>query len=293
LHREDAKSAKNLCVLYVFVVKNEVGMKQHWWKIVALLALGGCLARRAARPVRRVAHRGGAADAPENTLVAFRGAAAAGIGTWELDVQLTTDGALVVFHDETLDRTTDGTGPLAGHSLAALQALDAGAWFGPGWAGERIPTLDAVIALARSQVDGGARLLIEIKSPHLYPGIERRLLAVLATEAYADRVLIMSFDSDSLARVRALDPTLPLCHLTGDKPRFPRHPAADAEVLGPPWQLLALNPGIIFAAHRAGRQVYTWTVNSRLAAAWLRVCGLDGLISDRLDLLRGVRERAA
>ncbi|MDQ2808086.1 MAG: glycerophosphodiester phosphodiesterase [Chloroflexota bacterium] len=264
-------------------------MKQHWGKIVALLAIG-LLIRRAQRPVRRVAHRGGAADAPENTLAAFRGAGAAGIGTWELDVQLTTDGALAVFHDETLDRTTDGSGPLAGHSLAELQALDAGAWFGPGWVGERIPTLEAVITLARGQAGGGAQLLIEIKSPHLYPGIERRLLDVLAAEAYADRVLIMSFDGDSLARVRALDPSLPLCHLTGAELRFPRHPAAAAEVLGPPWPILALNPLIILAAHRAGRQVYTWTVNSRLAATWLRVCGIDGIISDRLDLLRAVRE---
>ncbi len=261
-----------------------------WWQIAAGLAIAAGLVGRARRPVRRVAHRGGAADAPENTLAAFRGAATVGLGTWELDVQLTRDGALVVFHDETLDRTTDGAGPLAGHSLAALQALDAGAWFGAQWAGERIPTLDAVIALARSRPGGAAWLLVEIKSPHLYPGIERRLLAVLAAERYADRVLIMSFDGDSLARVRALDPALPLCHLTGEAVPFPRRPAADAEVLGPPWPILALNPLIIWAAHRAGRQVYTWTVNHRLAAVWLRVCGIDGIISDRLDLLRALRE---
>ncbi|HUS16412.1 MAG TPA: glycerophosphodiester phosphodiesterase family protein, partial [Chloroflexia bacterium] len=110
-----------------------------------------------------VAHRGGASTAPENTLAAYRNAQAAGILTWEMDVQLTTDGRLAVFHDDTLDRTTDGSGPLAGHSWDELAALDAGSWFGPQWRGERIPTLEDVIALARDAPDGGARLLIEIK----------------------------------------------------------------------------------------------------------------------------------
>ncbi|HUS17817.1 MAG TPA: glycerophosphodiester phosphodiesterase, partial [Chloroflexia bacterium] len=168
-------------------------------------------------------------------------------------------------------------------------ALDAGSWFGPQWRGERIPTLEDVIALARDAPDGGARLLIEIKSPHLYPGIEERLIAVLEAENYADRVLIMSFDGSSLERMRALAPHLPLCHLLGERSLLPGPPAADAEVLGPMWQLLAMNPLAVARAHRAGRQVYCWTVNSARGLAWLRLCGVDGIISDRLDLLQQLR----
>ena len=232
-----------------------------------------------------VAHRGGAAQGPENTLGAFRNALAAGIPNWEMDVQLTTDGALAVFHDETLDRTTDGSGPLLGHSLAELKALDAGAWFGEAWRGERIPTLEEVIALARDAPGGGARLLIELKSPRLYPGVEQALIDVLRAEDYLDRVLIMSFEGDSLERVRALDPDLPLCHLWDGNPFQPPPAAADAETMGPMWQLAALNPLSVLRAHEEGRTVYTWTVNSAAALGWLRFCGVDGIISDRLDLL--------
>ncbi|MGI8589328.1 MAG: glycerophosphodiester phosphodiesterase [Chloroflexia bacterium] len=237
------------------------------------------------REIRGVAHRGGAATAPENTLAAFRGALAAGVFAWEMDVQLTADGALAVFHDETLDRTTDGSGPLAGRTLAELKALDAGSWFGARWAGERIPTLEEVIALAKTAPGGGARLLIEIKSPHLYPGIERRLLAALAQQDYAGPAMIMSFDGASLVRMRKLAPHLPLCRLLAGGALFPGRPAANAEVIGPSWQAAALNPMLIFSAHRAQRLVYAWTVNDRRAALWLRLCGVDAIISDRLDLL--------
>ena len=256
------------------------------------LALGYGLARWLSRPLplpERVAHRGGAADAPENTLASFRNAMAAGIPNWELDVQLTADETLVVFHDETLDRTTDGQGPLAGHTLAELKRLDAGSWFGPEWRGERIPTLTEVIALARSAPDGGARLVIEIKSPHLYPGIEECLLDLLRAENFMDQVLIMSFDGDSLERVRELAPELPLCYLTGEDSFWPQEPPANAEIIGPKWQLIALNPLVIVLAHRAGRQVFTWTVNSDLGLRWLRLWGVDGITSDRLDLLQSIR----
>ena len=236
----------------------------------------------------RVAHRGGAADAPENTLPAFTQARDAGIPTWELDVQLTTDDALVVFHDETLDRTSTGHGPLAGHTLAELEQLDAGAWFDSRWQGTRIPTLEQVIALAHTAPHGGARLLVEIKSPHLYPGIERRLLSVLDTAGYTDRVIVMSFDGSSLARVRELAPVVPLCHLTGPSVLLPLHPAADAEVVGPYWQVPAFDPLVIALSHRAGRMVYPWTVDDLAAARWLRFWGIDSITSNRLDVLQAL-----
>jgi len=255
--------------------------------VLASVALRRRLRRARAAPAA-VAHRGGAATAPESTLAAYRGALAAGIPNWELDVQLSSDGALMVFHDETLDRTTDGHGPLGARTCAALQTLDAGGWFGAAWRGERIPTLAEVIALARTRPGCPARLVIEIKSPHLYPGIEQALLTALTAADFAGQVLIMSFDGASLERVRALAPHLPLVHLRGENSRWSRRPAAQAEMIGPRWQMLALQPWAIPRAHRAGRQVYTWTVNSLLGLRWLRLWGVDGIISDRLDLLRQI-----
>src|SRR3990172_9877913 len=92
-----------------------------------------------------IAHRGASGSCPENTLAAFRRAAALGADMIELDVQLTRDGEVVVIHDWTLDRTTSGTGPVRACSLAELRRLDAGAWFDAAFAGERVPTLGEVL----------------------------------------------------------------------------------------------------------------------------------------------------
>src|SRR5689334_16427508 len=233
--------------------------------------------------VELVAHRGGAATAPENTLAAFQAAAAAGVLSWELDVQRSRDGELMVFHDDTLDRTTTGSGLLGDYSYIELARLDAGSWFGAQWRRERIPTLREVIALAQ---DVGARLLIELKSPARYPGIEAQVVDLLARTGFAPHCMILSFDAAALARVHALAPTLPLDlnyvgRVFGPPPAVP-----DLRAVGPEWHLLAANPARVRAAHAAGHQVYTWTVNSPAALRLLREIGVDGIISDRLDLLR-------
>lgn len=97
--------------------------------------------------VRVIAHRGASSDAPENTMAAFERALELGADGFEFDVQLTSDGHPVVVHDTMLDRTTNGTGPVFHASLAEVRSLDAGSWFGPDFAGERVPTLEEVLAL--------------------------------------------------------------------------------------------------------------------------------------------------
>ncbi|HET6220602.1 MAG TPA: glycerophosphodiester phosphodiesterase family protein, partial [Dongiaceae bacterium] len=96
---------------------------------------------------RVIGHRGAAAYAPENTLEGLREAARRGAGWVEFDAKLTGDGVVVLMHDDTLDRTTDGTGPVAETSYAEISHLDAGAWFGPAWRGARVPTLADALAL--------------------------------------------------------------------------------------------------------------------------------------------------
>src|SRR5262245_24640882 len=111
-----------------------------------------------------IAHRGASSYAPENTFSAFELALSLGACELELDVQETADGELVVIHDDTVERTTNGTGAVTGHTLAVLQGLDAGAWFDRRFAGERIPTLDRMLERYSSR----ARLHIELKGRTLH-----------------------------------------------------------------------------------------------------------------------------
>ena len=108
-----------------------------------------------------LAHRGYSAKAPENTMAAFELALAVGADGIELDVHMTRDGEIVVIHDDTLDRTTNGKGPVSDQTMAELRELDAGSWFSPEFAGERIPTLKLVLELIK---DKDVLLNIEIKT---------------------------------------------------------------------------------------------------------------------------------
>jgi glycerophosphoryl diester phosphodiesterase len=149
-----------------------------------------------------IAHRGASAYAPENTVAAFDLALGMGARHLELDVEATSDGHIVVIHDDTVDRTSDGSGPVTGHTLEALQGLDAGSWFGARFAGERIPTLDAVLDRYR----GRAHLHAEIKgrSPHL----ARRTADLVRQHGMVDGVTVTSFQIGRLEEVRAHAPEL-------------------------------------------------------------------------------------
>lgn len=148
------------------------------------------------------AHRGASRLAPENTVAAFEAAMASGAVALELDVQLTSDDELVVIHDASLDRTTSGHGAVRSLNAAEINGLDAGAWFSPEFAGERIPTLDQVLESTK----GRARLNIELKDTRTDRIAERVIETVRAHDAI-DRVVVMSFDLDAVlaAKHRAPD----------------------------------------------------------------------------------------
>ena len=260
------------------------------WPIwLAALAGGYALTRRRLSQARQrnitlVAHRGGALEAPETTAAAYNNALSLGFNALELDIQMTKDGELVAFHDDTVDRTTDGAGPVADKTLAEIKALDAGSWFGAKWAGEKVLTFREVIDIAKTGPDGGARLLVELKSPRLYPGIEQQMIDTLEDTGYMDKVMVMSFDGASLEKVRELRPQLPLCFLLSPTEHTPEV-AARAEVIGPLWQVPALNPLWIPIAHRDGHRVSVWTVNSELAMLALSLFGVDMITTDRPSVL--------
>ena len=160
-------------------------------------------------------HRGASGVAPENTLPAFDLARRMGADGVELDVQLSADGRLVVIHDETLDRTTTGSGPVAARTLDELRTLDAGRGLA-GYAGARIPTLDEVFELF-----AGTPVVVNVElknSVVAYPGLEEKVLALVAAAGMADRVLLSTFNHLSLVRLVELDAAVSV-------DEHPEHPA--------------------------------------------------------------------
>ena len=158
------------------------------------------------KPPWFIAHRGYRAKYPENTLVAFRAALEAGVQMIELDVVLSRDRKLVVIHDATLERTTNGAGAVGDHTLAQLKQLDAGGWFHPRFAGEKLPELYEVLDLA----DGRVFINIEIK-PHAYEShhppdaVEQQIIDLIDRRKITDRVLLSSFDLSLLQHLATLE----------------------------------------------------------------------------------------
>ena len=165
--------------------------------LTTLLFIGGNVSA-ASKDVETIAHRGASGYAPENTMAAFEKAVDMKADYFELDVQMTKDGKLVVIHDTSVDRTTDGSGMVKDLTLEEIHNLDAGSWFGEEFANERIPTLGEVL----DEFRGKSGILIEIKSPSLYPGIEEKIAAELSArnldKPNNNKIIVQSFDQESV-----------------------------------------------------------------------------------------------
>jgi glycerophosphoryl diester phosphodiesterase len=236
-----------------------------------------------------IAHRGASGRAPENTHAAFAAALALGARAIELDVQLSADGELVVIHDETLDRTTDGTGPVGDRTAAELVRLDAGAWFGPEYRGERIPRLADVLAQLGAHPGGPPLLNVEVKSARDHGAIEPKLAALVAAEDAAAWVVCSSFHWAMLRALRAAAPWARLGVLCDEDPR-PRGLAVAAEVgaeaviPGRRW----VDAGVVAAAHARGYAVWVWTVNEPGEMRRLAALGVDAVFSDFPERFAGL-----
>jgi len=150
------------------------------------------------------AHRGYSAVAPENTLAALEAALAAGAHVAEIDVRLTRDGQLVLMHDATLGRTTDGRGPVSALTLAEIRTLDAGRWFDRKFAGTRVPTLDEVLAWSRGRLG----ILVELKNcPERHPKFIAEIIAAIERQNATDFAIPAGFDHPSLAEIHRRRPT--------------------------------------------------------------------------------------
>jgi len=239
------------------------------------------------RPLN-IGHRGASGLAPANTLAAFRAALDLGIDGVELDAQRCRTGEVIVMHDLTVDQTTNGTGPVKSLSLAELKALDAGSWFDARFAGERVPTLAEVLDLI------GDRLLVNVELKSFSPrtdGLEAEAIRLIRERGLERTVLISSFNPFALWRTRRLAPDLKLGLLYAhDLPVYLRkmwlaflsHP----EALHPDYTLV--DEALVTRAHARGQQVNTWTVNEPAEMRRLIALGVDGIITDRPDVLAKV-----
>jgi glycerophosphoryl diester phosphodiesterase len=171
-----------------------------------------------------IGHRGFPSRAPENTLASFEAALDLGVDGLELDVHLSRDGHLVVIHDQNLARTTDGQGLVHEHTLAELKALDAGRWYGPDFAGERIPSFEEVLDLV------GRRVPLQVEIKGATEGVTEATLAALDARGLLGTVMITSFQLQRLPLVRKLAPSVQIGALVWGRARTPdRTPMTPAE----------------------------------------------------------------
>ena len=235
---------------------------------------------------RVVAHRGSSSVAPQNTLAAFEAAARAGADAIELDVRLTADGHVVVIHDDTLDATTSGSGRLEGTTLAQVRELDAGSWFAPAYAGQRVPVLGEVVDLLLRHPSVG--LLCELKGE--WTEAEAALVTAPLREAgLAGRVVVQSFSRGTVAALRSADPGLRrgllLDEVTEDV--LDACAALDVRMANPHGLLLRQHPDLVDRLHAAGLDVAVWTLDEPAHWAAAVEAGVDEIITNRPDRLAG------
>ena len=204
-------------------------------------------------------HRGASGYAPENTLEAFRLAMEMGADGFELDVHMSLDGELVVIHDESVDRTTDGTGLVRDLTLAQLKALDASNGM-DAYRGAGIPTLGEVFDLIR---DTHHIVNVEVKTDEwFYPQIEEKCLALAKEKGVEDRVIYSSFNHYTLLKLRQLKPDVKLGMLFGDIMINPWEYATQLSVdYLHPMKMNIYVPGFSAGAAAAGYGVNMWTIN--------------------------------
>lgn len=254
-----------------------------------------------ARPaVTNVAHRGASGHAPENTIAAVEQGVAMKADLVEIDVQRTSDGELIVMHDTDLARTTDveevfpdlDSYAIADVTAEQVRQLDAGSWFDPAFAGEPVPTFADVLAALR---DADTGLLLEVKEPALYPGIEAEIAEALGADPWwlepgppeePHRLVIQSFDWESMQRSQDLLPDTPHGLLgkvdAADIPTY----AAWADQINP--SHTDVDAAYVQAVHDAGLEIYVYTVNEADDMRAKIDAGVDGIITNYPDVLAEV-----
>ncbi|MGH7596726.1 MAG: glycerophosphodiester phosphodiesterase [bacterium] len=232
----------------------------------------------------RCAHRGASGHAPENTLAAIRLAIEMGAEMCELDVQQTADDRLVVMHDDTLDRTTNGKGNVSEMTLAELQQYDAGSWFDPRFAGEKLPALEEVVALVR----GRMQLNIEAKIHGHERNVPSLIVETLRRERFDDECVVTSFDHKVVDEIKILAPELKVGYIFGWREFYAGVFARKVELLSTHFSLV--DTTFLKRTRAASKKVHVWTVNGQWHMRRMIEMGVDGILTNYPDRLNAINK---
>lgn len=234
-----------------------------------------------------IAHRGASGEAPENTIGAFRLGLEQGCDGFELDVHLSKDGEIVVIHDFTVNRTTDGQGDVKDMLLSELRELDAGKWFSDAFSGERIPTLKEVFDLSPPEL----MINVEMKGG-IGSGLEEALAELLRQSNRLGTVIVSSFDYKGLANLKRIEPSVKIGLLYDLRMAYHWKLPAVAGC-----EVYSLHPGLrridaedVKAVQEQGLSVFPWTVNEEEKLLQAISYGVNGIITDYPGRLRTILE---
>lgn len=236
-----------------------------------------------------IAHRGASGYAPENTMASFVKALDMGADMLELDVQMSKDGEIVVIHDTTVERTTNGQGNVGDLTFQELRQLDAGSWYSSEYKGEAIPTLAEVL----EHFGGRVGLLIELKSPNEYPGIEQKVAEALkkvmkgndGRQRYKERVVVQSTDTASLLRFHRIMPDIPLGVVITSSGELSKQRMQEMKVYADyvNVSMRLVTKGLVQKIHQSGMKTLVWTIRDMLQIPYVLQINVDGIITDYPD----------
>ncbi|MFD2760875.1 glycerophosphodiester phosphodiesterase [Lentibacillus juripiscarius] len=241
--------------------------------------------------IKTIAHRGSSGHAPENTIAAYDLGFEQKADYIEIDVQMTKDDKLVSIHDTTVNRTTDGTGSVGDYTLEELRNLDAGSWYDESFAGEKIPTFEEILDRYRGKIG----ILIELKSPGLYPGVEQKVADALIErnmhKPNNNKIIVQSFNHDSVKRFHSILPSMPVGVLVGygqaeNGEITDEHLegyAAYADYVNPNKSLL--DHDTVDRIHQHGLKTWPYTIVDQEWVDRLMGYGVDGIITDYPELM--------
>ncbi|WP_180850424.1 glycerophosphodiester phosphodiesterase [Bacillus sp. UMB0893] len=280
-------------------------LKRKWMSALGALVIGigftagggTAMAKEKHKDIVNVSHRGASGYAPEHTITSYQMGDKMHGDYIEVDLQMTKDGKLIAMHDETVDRTTDGTGLVKDYTLEQIKQLDAGSWFNEkypqyanqDYAGLKVPTLEEVF----QKFGKNAKYYIETKSPEVYPGMEKELLRLVNDyEINKKTLLVQSFSPLSLKTMNELDPSVKLVQLLSYKTNAV---ITDAEIaaikqyamgVGPNYTYL--NQDYVQKVVGSGLEIHPYTVNDKETMKKLIDWGVTGMFTNFPDRLHEV-----
>ena len=239
--------------------------------------------RKPGDPALIAGHRGDRSAAPENTLPALQSALDGSMVYVETDIRLSADGVPVLIHDSTVDRTTNGSGPVSSLTLAELEELDAGSWYAKAYAGLRIPTLDSFLGLLAAS---DKKALLELKGEWTEAALASVTL-LIESHGLGRRVVLASFHVDTLAAMQNAAPDLPRLVIIRDLPDDPVALVLEYGAIGvvtsPP--AVEEDPTVVDRIHRAGLGILLYTLNQEQNWQSALGLGVDGIITDKPSAL--------